>query len=177
MEFKIMKNASVDDMKYVLSLIRTGKLQASTVIRMLDPYEASKSEDENVSRYSVEIWRREGGIDMFHTPTNDVFDKITIKGIVEYPENPLINRVNFNLCFESFPVGFLSEDELEEINGTLLISNSVLNEKDLSSVVIDIINRYSNFGIYTISFGVNLNKYQKEINDMRYDQSLISLNV
>ena len=151
----------------LVNLARARKINSDTIVKVVGYSD----------RLVLEVWRREGGIDMFHTPTNDVFDKITIKGMVEYPENPLANRVNFNLCFESFPVGFLSEDELEKINGTLLISNSVLNEKDLSSVVIDIINRYSNFGIYTISFGVNLNKYQKEINDMRYDQSLISHNV
>lgn len=135
MEFKIMKNASVDDMKYVLSLIRTGKLQASTVIRMLDPYEASKSEDENVSRYSVEIWRREGGIDMFHNPSNDIFDRISVKKVIEMSGTTYFAK--------SAPIGALLENNLtESVKCDIFLSEQIVTENVFVKIMAGICRNY-----------------------------------
>ena len=167
MDFKVLKDVSVETMKLIISSIRSGKLKASTVIRVV---ESDGTDDRNTRRqyFSVEVYRKEGGIDMFQNPIPDIFDKIFITRNTEYSESK--DQWHDEFEFDSCIIGLVSENDLKPVSGTIFISESVLPEEDFPIVIANILKA-------CYSFMNDIDKFIDGIAYSRYENNSIDFNM
>lgn len=166
MEFKVLDTCSDVRMKLIISFIKEGKLKASTIIRVLEPDDSTKY--SNYQIFTIEIWRAEGGVDMFGNPINDIFDKVTIIRHTKWSDYNGEWYDEFD--YESCLVGLVTEDDLKPTIGTLFISESVLTDENFAKAV-------SNVFKSCQFFETKIEDLINGINDARYNNILRSFTI
>lgn len=118
---KISKTADKNFLNLVF-LARARKLTADSIIRI------AKDKTTIGDRLVIELWRREGGVDLFQDPRNDLFDRFFIDsdGVI------------------SSPIGAVSENNLSTsfTKWDILLSQSIITESQLPKIIGELSSKY-----------------------------------
>lgn len=117
MEFVKIKKASKDRFISLVNLARANKLDASAIVKV------TKKDTKKGQVKVIEMWRREGGTDMFNNPHTDIFDRIE-----SYV--PVDKRV-----FVIDPPGSITEDDLSNLDGVIILTKSIISNEYLPEVI------------------------------------------
>ena len=109
----------------LVNLARARKINSDTIVKVVGYSD----------RLVLEVWRREGGIDMFHTPTNDVFDRISVKKVIEMSGTTYFAK--------SAPIGALLANNLtESVKCDIFLSEQIVTENVFVKIMAGICRNY-----------------------------------
>ena len=109
----------------LVNLARARKINSDTIVKVVGYSD----------RLVLEVWRREGGIDMFHNPSNDIFDRISVKKVIEMSGTTYFAK--------SAPIGALTENNLtDSVKCDVFLSEQIVPENVFVKIMAGICRNY-----------------------------------
>ena len=127
-----IKNVDHKGFIKLINLAKTKKLSANTLIRVFEPSTNSAEEKHN-SFLKFEIWRLEGGVDIFGEDQRDVLDQMTIYSTSA--DNPIDMS-------SSYPAGTFDKSEFCKDQANVFAIDCITEELALPVVLSEIAKTY-----------------------------------
>ena len=138
MEFTIIETARYADFSKLISLAKSKKLGAASLIKVNGPFSDDIDEKPHNKFIEFEIWRLEEGVDVFGIKRSDVLDQLTIYSTSA--DDPIAMS-------SSYPAGTFDKTDFSNYPSKVFATHHTISEKNLPTVLTKIAKLYFDFDI------------------------------